>query len=126
MAASQSIHGADPSIARNLWLAGPGLASVARREAGSTARNAETGACRLRGNAIALAGDARDVARGLALTARERIQPLADKIVGQVVSASAGIGSLAESVRTRPAASARKPAPRKRTPAVRKARPARR
>ena len=75
MAASHSFRAADPFAPRNLWLAGLGLAAVARRETGNAVRAAVTTGCRLRGDAVALAGDVRDIARGGMLTLRERIEP---------------------------------------------------
>ncbi|TDK26221.1 hypothetical protein E2F46_06385 [Luteimonas aestuarii] len=77
MAASQSSRAADPFALRNLWLAGLGLAGIARRASGRVARGAIDGACRLRSDTVGLATDTRDVARGIALTIAERAQPLA-------------------------------------------------
>ena len=126
MAASHSFRAADPFAPRNLWLAGLGLAAIARRETGIAARTAIATGCRLRGNAVALATDVRDIARGGVLTLRERIEPTAAAFGAQAQAQLAPV--LARLQRAGATQAARKPArkaaPRKRTAkrAVRSAR----
>jgi len=58
---------------RHVWLAALGLVAVARREAPTALGSAVIRADRLRQNAIALARDVRDIARGVAITAQETV-----------------------------------------------------
>lgn len=58
---------------RHLWLAALGLMAVARREMPVAIGSAAARADRLRQGAFGLAGDARDIARGVAITLQEAV-----------------------------------------------------
>lgn len=58
---------------RHVWLAALGLMAVARREAPAAIGIAAARADRLRRSAFGLAGDARDIARGVAITLQEAV-----------------------------------------------------
>lgn len=75
MATRKTSSASEPLAPRHLWLAGLGLAAVARREARDAACAALTTAGTLRERAGTLAGDAAAIARGGALTLREKIGP---------------------------------------------------
>lgn len=60
---------------RHVWLAALGVAAVARREAATAAAIARGEWPRLRADAARFAMDARDVARGIALTVQEQAAP---------------------------------------------------
>ncbi len=75
MATRKTSSASAPLAPRHLWLAGLGLAAVARREARDAACAALTTAGTLGERAATLAGDAAAVARGGALTLREKIEP---------------------------------------------------
>jgi hypothetical protein len=60
---------------RHLWLAALGAVAVARREARTALGIALDEAARFGRQAAQFAGDARDVARGMALTLSERAEP---------------------------------------------------
>ena len=121
---------------RHLWLAGLGLAAVARREAGNAACAALASANAWRGRASSFAGDASSVVRGGALTLREKIEPvlggLGDAIEARFSPLFIGIGIVGPGAARAPRKSrrpaAKKAAAARRTPrkaAPRKARTAR-
>ena len=98
---------------RHFWLAALGALSVARRQAIAATRRAagETGA--LQAQAIRFAGDARDVARGVAITLQET---LAQRMVPGIARVKTQVEArVARAVAPKPAArrtvrTARKPA----------------
>lgn len=116
MAASRTSPATDLPGARKLLLAGLGLAVVVRREAGKLARAAVDNGRRSRRDAVAMAGDARDLARGIGLTLIERIEPVASTCTVQagavVAPVLARLGLSLPGDAQAPAAHARKPAPR--------------
>lgn len=124
MTATKSARAADPVALRNAWLAGLGLASIARRETGHAAQAAARAACRMLSDAGTLAGDARDIARGIAITLRERAEPLVSEVVARAGAGIApvlgGITRVVQRLAPRPAATARKSAPRRRTATARR------
>lgn len=104
-------HSGPQTTPRHVWLAALGLAAVARREAATAASIAREELPRLGGQALRLAGDARDVARGIALTVQERVGPELGR-VGDALQAR--IDALYRSVAARPAASRTRRAPARR------------
>lgn len=69
---------------RHLWLAALGAVAVARREALGALGTAVQEAGRVARQASRLAGDARDVARGVAITLGERVEPRAQRFSAEV------------------------------------------
>jgi hypothetical protein len=69
---------------RHLWLAALGAIAVARREAGTALEIVleETG--KLRRQATQFAGDARDLARGVAMTLGEKAEPQVGRFSAEV------------------------------------------
>lgn len=135
MATRTTTTASQPMTPRHLWLAGLGLAAVARREARDAASTALATATTLRERAASVAGDATDIARGAALTLREKIEPalggLGEAVEARFAPLLTGISialpgtSRAPGKARRP--SAKKPASRRqpRKTAPRKARAAR-
>jgi hypothetical protein len=76
--------GAPQTTPRHVWLAALGALSIARREAGAGAEAALAAAQRARQDAQRIAADARDVARGIAMTAEERLQPALSRVGGDL------------------------------------------
>ncbi len=83
MARTTRHHALPRTTPRHLWLAALGVAAVARREAATAAAIAREELPRLRDDALRFAGDARDVARGIALTAQERLGSGVERIAGE-------------------------------------------
>lgn len=134
MATPKTTAASEPIAPRHLWLAGLGLAVVARREVRSAACKALTAAGALRDRSATAVADAVAIARGAALTLREKIEPALGEL-GEAVEARfpplfAGLGvprpqaARAPHKRRRPAAkktpsprrTPRKAAPRKTAP----------
>ena len=86
MATRKTTSAPEPITPRHLWLAGLGLAAVARREARNAACTALASADALRDRAAAFAVDAGNVARGGALALREKIEPALGEL-GEAVEA---------------------------------------
>lgn len=76
--------GTPQTTPRHVWLAALGALSVARREARAGAEAAFVAAQRATQDAQRIAIDVRDVARGIALTAEERLQPVLARVGGEV------------------------------------------
>jgi hypothetical protein len=93
---------------RHVWLAALGAVSTAQRRALETLELAAGQAMQLREQAADLSRDARDVARGVAMTAEERVEPLLRRAMD---AAEAGLAPLLRKASAKPAArKARKPA----------------
>jgi hypothetical protein len=122
MAASRTSPATDLRGSRKLLLAGIGLAVVVRREAGKLARATVDNGRRIRRDAVAMAGDARDLARGIGLTLIERSEPVVSACAAQagavVVPVLARFGLSLPGDAQAPAAPTRKPAPRERRQAT--------
>ena len=121
MAIRKTTPASEPIAPRQLWLAGLGLAAVARREAGNAACAALASANAWRDRAAAFAGDARDVARGGALTLREQIEPALGGLAATVEARIAPLldrAGIARPATARPARKTRRPAAKK--PATRR------
>ena len=109
MARSTRQHSTPRTTPRHMWLAALGVAAVARRETATAAAIAREELPRLRDGALRFAGDARDVARGLALTAQERFGSDVERIVDDLrtrlapVLARSGLRVRATGVRRAPA-----------------------
>ena len=86
MATRKTTPASEPIAPRHLWLAGLGLAAVARREAGNAACTALTAANDLRTRATTLAADTGAVVRGSLLTLRQKIEPALGEL-GEAVEA---------------------------------------
>ena len=69
---------------RHLWLAALGAISVARREAGTALEIVLEEAGTLRRQATQFAGDARDLARGVAMTLGENVEPQVGRFSAEV------------------------------------------
>ena len=76
---------------RHVWLAALGAVAVLRREARAGAESALAAAQRAGCDARRLAGDARDVARGIAMTAEERLQPTLSQARAEVEARIAAV-----------------------------------
>lgn len=78
---SRRDHAGTPQTTpRHVWLAALGAVAVARREAQLRADVAFAAAARARQDARRAAADVRDVARGIAMTAEERLQPALSRV----------------------------------------------
>ncbi len=116
MATRKTTPTPEPIVPRQLWLAGLGLAAVARREAGDAACSALAAANAWRDRAAVFAGDARDVVRGGALTLREKIEPALEGLAATVEARIAPLldrAGLARPATARVARKTRGPAARK-------------
>ena len=116
MATRKTIPASEPIAPRQLWLAGLGLAAVARREAGNAACAALASANAWRDRAATFAGDARDVVRGGALSLREKIEPALDDLAASVEARIAPLldrAGIARPVTARAARKAHRPAAKK-------------
>ena len=121
MATRKTIAASEPIVPRQLWLAGLGLATVARREAGNAACAALASANAWRDRASAFAGDARDVVRGSALALREKIEPALDGLAASVEARVAPLLERAGIARPVSARAVRKPRrPSAKKPATRR------
>lgn len=76
-------NGTRQTTPRHVWLAVLGAAAVARRETLAGAEAALATATRLRSDACNFASDARDVARGAAMTVGEQIEPALARASGE-------------------------------------------
>lgn len=103
--------GTPQTTPRHVWLAALGALSVARREARTGAQAALATALRARQDAQRFAADARDVARGIAMTAEERLRPVLSRVEEEV---EAHIAAALSRFGTPPRASARRNAARRR------------
>ena len=132
MATRKTTPASEPIAPRHLWLAGLGLAAVARREAGNAACTALTAANDLRTRATTLAADTGAVVRGSLLTLREKIEPALGEL-GEAVEARfsplfVGIGIVRPTAKRAPRTGRRpaaKKAPARRQPRKAPARKAR-
>lgn len=99
---------------RHLWLAAIGAVALARREALTAAGIALDEAGKLRGQLLQFAGDARDIARGAAMTLQEALQ---DKVEPQVDKLRSSAFSAEVEARLAPVLAKFGVAPAKRKPA---------
>ena len=109
MATRKTIPASEPIAPRQLWLAGVGLAAVARREAGNAACAALASANAWRDRVATFAGDARDVVRGGALSLREKIEPALDGLAASVEARVAPLLDRTGMARQMSAGATRKP-----------------
>lgn len=80
----RSKGGPQQTTPRHLWLAALGAVAVARRETLAGAEAAFDAAVRLRDEAGSFARDARDVARGAAMTMGEKVEPVLSRIGNEI------------------------------------------
>lgn len=95
--------GTPQTTPRHVWLAALGAVAVARREARTAAEAALAAAQRAGRDARRLAIDVRDVARGIAITAEERLQPALSQARAEVEARLAAVMYRLDAAQRRPA-----------------------
>ena len=121
MVARKSTRNSKQTTPRHLWLAALGAFAVARREASTAAEIALEELGKLRRNAVAFAGDARDIARGAAMTVQEAVNERIEPQVGRFsAEVEARLAPVLDKLGVKPA---KAPARKARKPARKAARP---